>query len=95
MKKIKWGKKVIKDKMRESERRAIYKELSGTTIPSLTDELEMQVKIEDLAITWYLLGYKQAEKKMNQKVAYLKYQREVKQERINELEEMLKEAMHK
>ena len=72
--------------------RAMYSELDSTPIPMLTDNLELQVEIEQLVINYFVRGYKKAEKKYQHKISELNHQKKVYLERIKGLEAMLKET---
>ena len=76
---------------RNGEYQEIYQQICGDPIPTLSDDLEMQVKIEQLAINFYLLGYKKARRESQIQMSQLRYQRKVLRERIKGLEKMLED----
>lgn len=79
------------DASKNEEYQAIYNEICGEPIPTLSDNLEMQVRIEQLAINYYLLGYKKAQREYQPQISQLCFQRKVLNERLRGLEKMLED----
>lgn len=79
------------DNRKINDYRDVYEELCGAPIDVLVDDLSMQVKIEQLAIKNYLLGFKRGRAIYSKELAQLRHQRKVYLERIKGLEAMLKE----
>lgn len=82
--------KISNDIRKKDLYRERYFELTQEPIPLLTDDLELQIKIEDCVIRAYLRGYEDAKRSLNHKVAQLKYHNKVQRERIIGLEQLLK-----
>lgn len=72
--------------------RLMFQELEKSPIPIIAKDLNLQVEIEQLAINYFVKGYKKAEKQYTQQISSLTYQRKVYLERIKGLEAMLKET---
>lgn len=79
------------DASKNEEYQAIYNEICGEPIDILTEDLDFQVKIEQLAINNYLLGYKKASKEYQYDNAQLRHRCKVLSERVKGLEAILKE----
>ena len=83
-----------KNRKLDDKCRELYEEVDNSPIPIITDNLEFQTKIEQLAINFFVRGFKKSSYLYNRKIAALKYQRKVYQERIRGLEAMLGEIKH-
>lgn len=71
--------------------REVYAEIDNSPIPILTDNLELQMKIEQLAINSFVRGFKKASRIYGTQIRDLKHQRKVYQQRVKGLEAIIKE----
>lgn len=69
----------------------MYRDLDNTPIPIFTEDLKLQMKIEQFAVNCFVRGYKKAESKGARKISSLTHQNKINLERIKGLEAMVKE----
>lgn len=87
--------KVKNDIKRNNEYQNLFYELDGSSIPRISDSLDVQNKIEQLIFYYFAKGVEIGNKKSKRRINELNHRCKVQSERIRGLEIMLKEAQRK